>query len=110
MGVGHLDASVINQDIVHLEVGILTSFICVIAQKSIAQTVPSLLVPDDVARGDVAKAAKNSFQIFLCRHLVQLGNEQHVGRRFGVCLWQITDHFKDNCSVLGLRLPTAQQA
>lgn len=55
----YLDSAVVDQDIVHLEVSILAGFIRVIAQEGVTQAVPCLLVPDDIAGGDVAKAPKN---------------------------------------------------
>ncbi|KAA6417926.1 MAG: 60S ribosomal L29-1-like [Trebouxia sp. A1-2] len=45
----YLDSAIINQDIIHLLVCILTGSVIVIAQEGIAQTVASLLVLDDVA-------------------------------------------------------------
>ena len=97
----HLDAPVIYQNIVHLEISILTGFICIIPQECIAQAVTGLLVPDDVTGGDIAEAPKNSFQIFFCGDWVELGNEEHVAWRLGVCFRKVTNHLKHNCPVLG---------
>ena len=89
----YLDSAIIDQDIIHLEVRCLTGLISVVSKKGIAQAVAGLLVPDDVARCDVAEAAKDCLQVFLSGDWIQLGNEQHVGWRLGIGFRQITNHF-----------------
>lgn len=63
MRMNHLDAPVINQAIVHLEVGLLAGLVRVKAQECVAQGVSSLPVLDDVTRCDVAKSGEDDLQI-----------------------------------------------
>ena len=51
----HLDATIINEHVVHLEVGVLAGLVIVVAQERVAQAVPSLPVLDDVAGCDGPK-------------------------------------------------------
>ena len=59
----HLDAAVINENIVHLEVGLLAGLVVVKAQESVAQAVPRLPVLDDVTGCDCAKPREDDLQI-----------------------------------------------
>jgi len=50
-----LYAAVVNEDVVHLEVGGLTGLVVVIADEGVAQGVPCLVVLDDVTRRHIAE-------------------------------------------------------
>lgn len=58
-----LDAAVVNEHIVHFEESILCPLVRVKADECVAQRVPRLVVPEDVARGDFAKAREYDLKI-----------------------------------------------
>jgi hypothetical protein len=63
------------------------------------------LVSDDFATQDLAKSAKDEFEILVSRHGVQFTDEQDILRRLHFGEWQISHHFQSES--LRLCLPIA---
>ena len=62
----HLDPAVVDEHIVHLEEGLLSRLVVVVAQEGVAQGVARLVVPDDVAGGHLAEAREDDLQVLRC--------------------------------------------
>ena len=62
-GAPYLDAPVVDEAVVHLEVRLFAGLIRVETKEGIAQRVPRLPVLDDVAGRDVAKPGKDDLQV-----------------------------------------------
>lgn len=54
-----MDAVVVNQDTLHLEISLLAIFLLVKLNEGILQTVAGALVPNDLARQNRTKAAED---------------------------------------------------
>ena len=63
-----MNAAIIDEDIVHLEEGVLGSLLGVKADEGVAERVSGFPVPDDVAGCDLAKAGKDDFQVLLAQN------------------------------------------
>lgn len=71
-----MNASVINQDVIHLEEGILSSFIRVKAYEGIAERIPSLPISDNIAGGYFAKPRENDLQVLDTAKKPLTGNQR----------------------------------
>lgn len=56
---------VVNQNTLHLKVGLFAGFLIVKLNKCILQTITSPLVPNDLTRENLAKAAEDEIQVFV---------------------------------------------
>lgn len=54
-----MDTVVINQDTLHLEIGLFTIFLLIKFDEGILQTVTGTLVPNNLARQDCTEAAED---------------------------------------------------
>jgi len=60
-----VNSVVVNQNTLHLKVGLFASFLIVKLNKCVLQTITSPLVSDDLTREDLAKAAEDQIQVFV---------------------------------------------
>ena len=79
--VARLDAAVINEAVVHLEVGLLARALAVKAQEGVVERVAGLVVPDDVAGGDRAEAREDDLQVL-----------RAIGSSQALCLCLVAQH------------------
>ncbi len=100
-----MDSMVINQNALHLEVGLLTSFLILELNESILKTIACAFVADDFTRYDFPEAAEDQIQVLVydnvsqardgnCRrtwltfcYWVQLAYKKHVLRGLNLCIW-----------------------
>ena len=80
----HLDPPVVNQHVVHLDVGFLAALLAFKLEERVLQRRARFRVAHHVARQDVPKPRKDQLQALPVRDLVQLAHEQHVLGRCGV--------------------------
>jgi len=71
----HVDTVVINQDPLHLEVGLFAVLLFVELDKSILKTVTSTLVPDHLARKDLAEATEDEMEIVILCNGIELADK-----------------------------------
>jgi hypothetical protein len=90
-------AVVIDQNTIHLEVGLLAILLIGVFDKGVLQAVTCTLVPDDLAAENLAKSRKDKLQIFVLRDWVELAHEQHVLGRCYFGEWQVANHLKREC-------------
>src|SRR5690606_9899825 len=87
----YLDATIVNEDIVHLAIGLLTGLPLGKLYNGIAQTAARPMVPDHFATGNVAKAGKDHFQVVRFGQRIQLAHKQDIFRRLQVGRRPVTD-------------------
>lgn len=61
-----MDAVVVDQHALHLEVGLFAVFLIFKLDKRILQAVPRALVPDHLARQDSSKATEDQLKVLIC--------------------------------------------
>jgi hypothetical protein len=105
LGKVDVNSSVVNQNILHLEVCCLARCLILVFDECILETVACLLIPDDFTAQDFTEPAKNEFQVLIPSDRVQLADEQDVLGRFHFGKRQITHHLQSQG--LCLRLPVA---
>jgi hypothetical protein len=89
-----VDAPVVDEDVVHLEVRALGVFAVPELDKRILQRVLRLLVPDDLATEDLSKPRKDQLEVLARRDGVQLAHKEDVLGRCDVGKGQVADHLE----------------
>jgi hypothetical protein len=101
----NVDSPVINQDRIHLGVGFFAALLVFKLNKGVLQAVSCLLVPDHLAAQDVAKAAKDEFQVLVRSDGIQFADEENVFRRLDLGKRQVAHHLKRQGLCRGFALP-----
>lgn len=86
--------SIVDQHVVHLEIRTFRVFFVFKLDKCVLQRIARLLVANDFATQDLAKAAKDQFEVLTSCDGVELAHEQHVFGWRNVCERQVSDHFE----------------
>lgn len=89
-----MNAPVIDQDIVHLDVRPLCRLALLELDESILQAVARLLVADHLAAPDLAKAREDELEVLALGHLVQLAHKQDILGRGHVGEGEVADHLE----------------
>lgn len=89
-----VDAPVVDEDVVHLEVRALGILAVPELDKRILQRVLGLLIPDDLATEDLSKPRKDQLEVLARRDGVQLAHEEDVLGRCHVGKGQVADHLE----------------
>lgn len=89
-----MDAAVIDEDVVHFEVSALGILALLELDERILQRITRLLVADDFAAEDLAKAGEDELEVFACRDGVELADEEDVLGRGDVGEGQVADHLE----------------
>ena len=79
-----VDAAVVDEHVVHLEVGVLTVLLALELDERVAQRVTRLLVAYHLAAVDLAEAREDQLEVVVVRHRIQLAHKQHVLRRLDI--------------------------
>ena len=66
LGEVDVDAVVVDEHPLHLQVGLLAVSLVLEFNKCVLETVAGPLVTDDLAREDLAEAAEDQIEIFVC--------------------------------------------
>ena len=90
-----MDSPVIDENIVHLEVGPLTRFRTIKLHECILQTVPSLLIPDNLTTHHFPKSGEDDFEVFVSCDRIQFADKQNILRRSHIRVRKIPNHFED---------------
>lgn len=70
-----MDAAVINENALHLEVGCFAGGLVVVLDECVLQAITRLGIANDFAAQDFAKAAKDEFQVLVTSDWVQFADE-----------------------------------
>lgn len=70
-----MNAVIINQDPLHLEVGALAVFLVGKLDESILKAVTGLLVSDDLTRQDLAKTREDKLEVFIPCNWIELADK-----------------------------------
>lgn len=73
-----MDAVIVDQHTLHLEVSSLTVLLVRKLDEGILQTVASLLIPDNFARKDLAKSREDQLEVLVSCNLVQFANKENL--------------------------------
>ena len=99
-----MDSPVVDEDVVHFEVGLLRGALCVKPHKGVAKALSGFPVLDDVAGSELAESGEDDLEVLLGGHGVELADEEHVllggslGRR------QVPNHLQHHRPAVGLGL------
>lgn len=99
-----MDSSVVDENIVHLEVGSLTRFGTVKLHEGILQAVPRLLISDHLAADHLSKPGEDDLEIFVGCYRIQFADKQNILRGRDISVREIPHHFEDSGPGLGLLL------
>lgn len=102
-----MDAMIINEYALHLEVGSFAVFLGRELDEGILQTISSLLISDDFATKNLAEAAEDEFEIFVSCYRVEFAYEQHLFWRSDIGEWQISNQLQ--CQSLSAGFPLSPQ-
>lgn len=89
-----MDSSVVDQDVVHLEVRPLRVFPLLELDERILQAIPTLGITNDLAAHNLPKPRKDEFQILALGHLIQLAHEENVLRGRNVREGQVSHNLE----------------
>jgi len=89
-----LDSAVIDEGIVHLEVGLAALLLGRKLHKGIAEGVPRLRIANDLRPRTGIEAREYQLQIFVVRDRIELANEQDIIRGGNVGRGQIAQHLQ----------------
>jgi|LauGreSuBDMM15SN_2_FD.fasta_scaffold73471_1 hypothetical protein len=95
-----LDASVVDENIVHFLVSPQARLLHFKFDKGIVERVARLVVAHDATFNNGSKSRKDELQVSVRRHRIELADEEYLCRRFYISIWKIARHFKDNSSRL----------
>ena len=95
----NVDATVINQNIVHLEVSVLTVLCFLKLNEGVLQGLLGLVVLDHLAAADGPKAREDHLQVFVCCDGVQLADKQNIVRRSDVSVRKVSHLVGSICVV-----------
>lgn len=87
-----MDATVINEHVVHFEIGLFALLWLLEFNEGILQALFGLPIANDFTAYYVTEARENDFEIFRGRDGVQFAHEQHIIWWLDVCIWQVIDH------------------
>ena len=90
-----MDSSVVDEDVVHLEVRPLTRLRTVELYKGVLETVSGLLVSDDFTALNLPEPGEDDLQILIRSHRVQFADEENVLRRSNLSIREISHHLQD---------------
>ena len=93
---------IINQNVVHLEVGLLAVLRPLKLDEAVLKTLPGPLVGDNLAADDTAETAEDHLEVLLPGDWVELADEEDVLRRGDVRIGQVADHLEDQRPLLGV--------
>jgi len=94
LGEVDVNAPVVDEDIVHLDVGPFGRLALLELDEGVLQAVARLLVADHLAAPDLAKAGEDQLEVLAFGDLVQLAHEKDVLRRGHVGEGEVPDHFE----------------
>ena len=86
-----MDAPIVDEDIVHLDVGGLAVLLVLKLDKRKLQRVARLAVANHLRAANGAEARKNDLQVLIARHGVELADEKDVFRRENVFERKVAD-------------------
>lgn len=99
-----MDSMIVDQDALHLEVGLLTGFLVFELNEGILKTIAGAFVANDFTGEDFAEAAEDQIQVVICNKVsrgrddmyrhgwltfcdwVQLAYEKHVFGGLDLCI------------------------
>ena len=93
-----MDSSVVDEDVVHLEVSPLTGLRTVELYKGVLETVSGLLVSDHFTALNLPEPGENDLQVLISSDGVQFADEQNILRRSHISVGQISNHLQDGSS------------
>lgn len=99
-----MDSSVIDQNVVHLEVSVFARFLLLELDERVLQRVAARLVPDDFASLDFPESTENNLKIVVGCDGIQFAHEENILRWSDVSVWNVADNLQDRCSSLRFSL------
>ncbi len=97
-----MDSPVINETVVHFEVGLFTGSDCHELDEAIAERASRLPVPDDLATLDLSEATEYGLQVLVSGDRVEFADEQHIVGRLDVRVRQVIEHLQHDLLTLQL--------
>ncbi|KAI3485967.1 hypothetical protein L1887_50621 [Cichorium endivia] len=88
------DAAVVDEHVLHLEVGAFGVVLLVELDKGVLERVASLFVLDHLARHNPAEAREDELQILAARDRIELAHKEDVLGRADLGKGEVADHFE----------------
>jgi hypothetical protein len=89
----NLDSAIVNQCIIHFEIGLDSGLFVGEFGKCVLQGSTSLLIANDLHLDVFIKTRKNQLEIFIDRHRIEFANKQDIFRCSNVGIGQVAQHF-----------------
>lgn len=90
----HVNAVIVNEYSLHFEVRPLAVFLVRKLDEGVLQTVPRLLIADDLARQDLAEAREDELEVFVACDWIELAYEQNLLWRCDIRKGKISYQFQ----------------
>lgn len=89
-----MDAVVVDEHAFHFEVGLFALLLGREFNECVLQAVACVLVPDDLAVENLAKARENELEILILRDGVEFAHKEDVFWRRNFSKWEVADHLE----------------
>lgn len=91
----HMNAAIVNQHIIHLDVRLLARFRILKLDKRILQRIVRHPIANHLAADHPTETTEYNLQIIVTRHRIQFAHKQHILGRRHVRIGQIADNLQD---------------
>lgn len=99
-----VNASIVDEYIVHFEIGRLTRFTVLKLDERILQRIAARSIANHFAALHLAETTEDNFQVIVSRHRIQFAHKQNIFGRCNIGIGQIADNFQNRCSRLCLTI------
>lgn len=96
-----MNASIVNEDVVHLEVSVFTRFLLFELDESVLKGITGYFVSNDLACLDASKTTEYNLKIVIGCDGIELADEKNVFWWCHVSIWDVTNDFEDCSSRFG---------